>query len=72
MEAKNAVYADREPVIVTIPADAENGVKAAILLKIGDGTTVFNDLPYITALAGDVPEPFSSNRYHLQQTHSHQ
>ena len=56
LEAKNAVYADREPVIVTIPADAENGVKAAILLKIGDGTTVFNDLPYITALAGDVPE----------------
>ena len=56
LKAKNAVYADREPVIVAVPADVENNVKAAILLKIGDGTTAFNDLPYVTALAGDVPE----------------
>lgn len=56
LEAKNAVYADREPVIVVIPADEANGVKAATLLKMGDGTTAFKDLPYVTALAGDVPE----------------
>lgn len=54
LEAKNAVYADREPVIVVTPADADG--KKAVLLKIGDGVTEFKDLPYITALAGDVPE----------------
>ena len=56
LEAKNAVYAVNEPIVVLIPADADNGTKAATLLKMGDGTTVFKDLPYITALAGDVPE----------------
>lgn len=56
LEAKNAVYADREPVIVVIPADETNGVKAATLLKMGDGVTAFKNLPYVTALAGDVPE----------------
>ena len=56
LEAKNAVYGENEPIVVVIPADAEAGIKAATLLKLGDGTTAFNDLPYITALAGDVPE----------------
>lgn len=56
LEAKNAVYAVNEPIVVLIPADADNGTKAATLLKMGDGTTAFKDLPYITALAGDVPE----------------
>ena len=56
LEAKNAIYAVNEPIVVLIPADTDAGTKAAILLKLGDGTTAFNDLPYITALAGDVPE----------------
>lgn len=56
LEAKNAVYADREPIIVQIPADAEKNVEAAILLKIGDGSTAFKSLPYVTALAGNVPD----------------
>ena len=56
LEAKNAVYGVNEPVVVLVPADADAGTKAATLLKLGDGTTAFNDLPYITALAGDVPE----------------
>lgn len=56
LEAKNAVYGVNEPVVVLIPADADAGTKAATLLKLGDGTTAFNDLPYVTALAGDVPE----------------
>lgn len=56
LEAKNAVYGVNEPVVVAIPADAEAGTEAATLLKLGDGVTAFNDLPYVTALAGDVPE----------------
>ena len=56
LEAKNAIYAVNEPIVVLIPADTDAGTKAATLLKLGDGTTAFNDLHYITALAGDVPE----------------
>lgn len=56
LKAKNAVYGVNEPVVVLVPADADAGTKAATLLKLGDGTTAFNDLPYVTALAGDVPE----------------
>lgn len=56
LEAKNAVYGVNEPIVVLVPADEDAGTKAATLLKLGDGTTAFNDLPYITALAGDVPE----------------
>lgn len=56
LEAKNAVYGVNEPIVVFVPADTDAGTKAATLLKLGDGTTAFNDLPYITALAGDVPE----------------
>lgn len=56
LESKNAIYAVNEPIVVLIPADTDAGTKAATLLKLGDGTTAFNDLPYITALAGDVPE----------------
>lgn len=56
LEAKNAVYGVNEPVVVLVPADADAGTKAATLLKLGNGTTAFNDLPYVTALAGDVPE----------------
>ena len=56
LEAKNTVYGANEPIVVLVPADTDAGTKAATLLKLGDGTTAFNDLPYITALAGDVSE----------------
>ncbi len=56
LEAKNAVYGMHEPIIVNIPKDSEKGIPAATLLKMGDGVTSFNDLPYVTALAGDVPD----------------
>ena len=56
LEAKNAIYGVNEPIVVLVPADVDAGTKAATLLKLGDGTTAFNDLPYVTALAGDVPE----------------
>lgn len=53
---KNPVLAEREPVIVIIPADSNSGLnEPAVLLKIGDGTTAFNDLGYVSAIAGDVP-----------------
>lgn len=56
LEAANKVYGVNEPIVVLVPADTDSGTKAATLLKLGDGTTAFNDLPYITALAGDVPD----------------
>ena len=56
LEAKNAVYGVNEPIVVLVPADTDTGTKSATLLKLGDGTTAFNDLHYITALAGDVSE----------------
>lgn len=53
---KNPVLAEREPAIVIIPADSNSGLnEPAVLLKIGDGTTAFNDLGYVSAIAGDVP-----------------
>lgn len=53
---KNPVLAEREPAIVVIPADSGSGLnEPAVLLKIGDGTTHFNDLGYVSAIAGDVP-----------------
>lgn len=53
---KNPVLAEREPAIVIIPADSGSGLnEPAVLLKIGDGTTAFNDLGYVSAIAGDVP-----------------
>lgn len=55
LEAANKVYGVFEPVVVNIPADAAKDVKAATLLKLGDGVTAFKNLPYVTALAGDVP-----------------
>jgi hypothetical protein len=56
LSAKNAVYADREPIIVIVPADSNSGLnEPAVLLKIGDGKTAFNSLGYVSAIAGDVP-----------------
>lgn len=53
---QNPVLAEREPAIVMIPADSGSGLnEPAVLLKIGDGTTAFNDLGYVSAIAGDVP-----------------
>lgn len=56
LEAKNTVYGVNEPIVVLIPADTDAGTEVATLLKLGDGVTAFKELPYITALAGDVPE----------------
>lgn len=56
-EAKNPTLKDREVGIVVVPANAETGLnKPAVLLKVGDGTTAFKNLAYVSALAGDVKE----------------
>lgn len=54
-KAKNPVLKDREVGIVVIPAGSESGLnEPAVLLKVGDGTTAFNSLGYVSAIAGDV------------------
>lgn len=53
-ETNNPVLLDGEPAIVTVPP-TEEGV-AQVLIKVGDGAHAFNDLPYIIAMAGDVPD----------------
>lgn len=54
---KNPVLAEREVAIVFIPANANSGLnEPATLLKVGDGETSFNSLPFVSALAGDVAE----------------
>lgn len=52
---KNPVLAEREVAVVFVPANSSTGLnEPATLLKVGDGTTAFNALPYVSALAGDV------------------
>lgn len=54
-KAKDPVLKDRELGIVVIPADSQSGLnEPAVLLKVGDGSTTFNNLAYVSAIAGDV------------------
>ncbi len=50
----NPVLGKGEPAIATVPATTEPVAPASTLIKIGDGTTAFKDLPYVSALAADV------------------
>lgn len=51
----NPVLLAGEAAVVNVPAAAGTGLnEPAVLLKFGDGTTHFNDLPWASALAGDV------------------
>ena len=53
---KNVVLLAGEFAVVEIPASTGAVVnEPAIMLKVGDGTKAFRDLPWATALAGDVP-----------------
>lgn len=55
--SKDPVLKDREVGIVVIPADSASGLnEPAVLLKVGDGTKTFAQLPYVSALAGDVKD----------------
>ena len=54
----NPTLLSGEVAVVAIPTSETNTVgqvtKPAIVFKVGDGTTTFNDLPYTSALAADV------------------
>lgn len=51
----NPVLKNNEPVVVVVPADTGAvQQEPCILLKIGDGTTAFNDLPFVAGRAADV------------------
>ena len=54
----NPVLKAGEVAVVAIPTDSESTVgqvtKPAIVFKVGDNTTAFNDLPYASGLAADV------------------
>lgn len=51
----NPVLRDGEPVVCVIPA-SQNAVQQepCIMLKIGDGTTAFRSLPWISGLSADI------------------
>lgn len=51
----NPVLLKNELAIVTVPAEAGAVVQEpAILFKVGDGATAFNDLPFVSSNAADV------------------
>ena len=54
----NPTLLSGEVAVVAIPTSETNTVgqvtKPAIVFKVGDGTTAFNDLPYASALSADV------------------
>lgn len=51
----NPVLLSGEVALVNIPADSSTGMnKPALMMKVGDGKTAFNDLPWSSALAADV------------------
>lgn len=53
--AANPVLKDRELAIVVVPAEAGAvAQEPAVLFKVGDGTTAFNSLAYVSAKAADV------------------
>lgn len=55
--AVNPVLLKGEIAIANAPADAGSGMtEPAVLIKVGDGSSHYNDLPFITAKAGDVLE----------------
>lgn len=54
---KNPILKDRELCVVFVPKNSFPGMnEAGTLLKVGDGTTAFKDLPYVSAFAGDVSD----------------
>lgn len=53
--ASSYVLGSGEVGICAVPADTSLGeTQPTYLMKVGDGTRTWNDLPYVTALAGDV------------------
>lgn len=51
----NPVLLSGEVALVNIPADSSTGMnEPALMMKVGNGSTAFNDLPWSSALAADV------------------
>lgn len=50
----NLVLKTGEAGVYVVPADTVTGQEAATMLKIGNGTGAFKDLPWLSALAADV------------------
>ncbi|MBS6715078.1 MAG: hypothetical protein KH231_06350 [Dialister sp.] len=53
-QSENKVLRAGEPLAVTITGDDSSAGETVTMLKIGDGTTPFNDLPWLSGLASDV------------------
>lgn len=53
-QSENKVLRAGEPLAVTITGDDESSGETVTMLKIGDGSTAFNDLPWLSGLASDV------------------
>lgn len=53
-QSENKVLRAGEPLAVTITGDDSSASETVTMLKIGDGSTAFNDLPWLSGLASDV------------------
>lgn len=53
-QSENKVLRAGEPLAVTITGDDSSAGETVTMLKIGDGSTAFNDLPWLSGLASDV------------------
>ena len=57
--SKNPILLKGEIAVTIVPADAANtGLISlpCVIIKVGDGTSNYNDLDFVSALASDVPE----------------
>lgn len=53
----NPILLNGEIAVVTVPADTGSGLnEPSTLLKVGDGSTAFADLPWLSGIAGDVAD----------------
>lgn len=50
----NLILKKGEAGVYVVPKDTATGQEAATMLKIGNGTGAFKDLPWLSALAADV------------------
>ena len=66
---KDFVLQAGEAGVVYVPADSGSGMnEPAVLMKIGDGTTTWENLSYISSLAGDVVPSLKGNNPTLPAT----
>ena len=66
---KNVVLQAGEAGVVYVPADSGSGMnEPAVLVKIGDGITTWENLSYISSLAGDVLPRLKGNSPSLPAT----